>query len=181
MQMRIVFNSLNFWLNELCWYLKKLYTVKHFNPRHSFQLQKKHSKHSMASTSKSTVYYEDVPAGALDEKQFFCSERIVPRKIKPQNIVLRLRDREIYGSRKPGSHFHVAREFYQNVFPNLTIVNVEKPPCFLRKFSPDGKHFIAFSADQTSLEVSANLLKIHFRLLWNYRIFMCRYVFKSLF
>lgn len=32
-------------------------------------------------------------------------------------------------------------------------MNVEKPPCFLRKFSPDGKHFIAFSADQTSLEV----------------------------
>ncbi|GBP31583.1 DET1 homolog [Eumeta japonica] len=62
-------------------------------------------------------------------------------------------DREIYGSRKPGSHFHVVREFYQNVFPNLTIVNVEKPPCFLRKFSPDGKHFIAFSADQTSLEI----------------------------
>lgn len=108
----------------------------------------------MASSSKPTVYYEDVPPGTVDEKEFICTERIVPRKIKPQNIVLRLRDREIYGSRKPGAHFHVAREFYQNVFPNLTIVNVEKPPCFLRKFSPDGKHFIAFSADQTCLEVS---------------------------
>lgn len=99
------------------------------------------------------VFYEDVPPGTLDEEDFFCTEKIVPRKIKPQNIVIRLMDREIYGSRKPGSHFHVVREFYQNVFPNLTIVNVEKPPCFLRKFSPDGKHFIAFSADQTSLEV----------------------------
>ncbi|KOB71938.1 putative de-etiolated-like protein 1 [Operophtera brumata] len=77
---------------------------------------------NMASTSKSTVYYEDLPAGSNNEKEFFCTERIVPRKIKPQNIVLRLRDREIYGSRKPGSHFHVAREFYQNVFPNLTII-----------------------------------------------------------
>lgn len=107
----------------------------------------------MSSTSNSHVYYEDIPPGALNEEDFICTERIVPRKIKPQNIVMRLMDREIYGSRKPGSHFHVVREFYQNVFPNLTIVNVEKPPCFLRKFSPDGKHFIAFSADQTSLEV----------------------------
>lgn len=107
----------------------------------------------MSSTSNAPVYYEDIPPGALNESEFICTERITPRKIKPQNIVMRLMDREIYGSRKPGSHFHVVREFYQNVFPNLTIVNVEKPPCFLRKFSPDGKHFIAFSADQTSLEV----------------------------
>lgn len=109
----------------------------------------------MASTSTPrNVYYEDAPPEAFDKDEFFCTERIVPRKIKPQNIVIRLMNREIYGSKKPGSHFHVVREFYQNVFPNLTIVNVEKPPCFLRKFSPDGKHFIAFSADQTSLEVS---------------------------
>ncbi|CAK1542121.1 unnamed protein product [Leptosia nina] len=100
-----------------------------------------------------SVYYEDIPSGHLNDDDFFCTEKIVPRKIKPQNIVIRLMNREIYGSRKPGSHFHVVREFYQNVFPNLTIVNVEKPPCFLRKFSPDGKHFIAFSADQTSLEI----------------------------
>ena len=37
--------------------------------------------------------------------------------------------------------------------PNFTLVNVEKPPCFLRKFSPDAKRFIAFSADQTCLEI----------------------------
>ncbi|XP_072938300.1 DET1 homolog [Epargyreus clarus] len=105
------------------------------------------------NTDTENVYYEDIPPGALNEEDFICTEKIVPRKIKPQNIVMRLMDREIYGSRKPGSHFHVVREFYQNVFPNLTLVNVEKPPCFLRKFSPDGKHFIAFSADQTSLEI----------------------------
>lgn len=105
------------------------------------------------NTSGQSVYYEDIPPEHLNKDEFFCTEKIVPRKIKPQNLVLRLMDREIYGSRKPGAHLHVVREFYQNVFPNLTIVNVEKPPCFLRKFSPDGKHFIAFSADQTSLEV----------------------------
>ena len=78
---------------------------------------------------------------------------LMPRKIPPQNIVIRLNQRETHGCIKPGTHFHVCRSFYQNVVPNFTIVNVEKPPCFLRKFSPDGKHFIAFSADQTSLEV----------------------------
>lgn len=78
---------------------------------------------------------------------------IPPRKIKPQNVVNRLVHRETFGYWKPGTHFHVARQFYQNVFPNFTVINVEKPPCFLRKFSPDGKYFIAFSADQTSLEI----------------------------
>lgn len=78
---------------------------------------------------------------------------VKPRKVPPQNIVIRLANRQMYAYRKPGTHFHTARQFYQNVFPNFTVINVEKPPCFLRKFSPDGKHFIAFSADQTSLEV----------------------------
>ncbi|KAJ8945429.1 hypothetical protein NQ318_009885 [Aromia moschata] len=73
----------------------------------------------------------------------------------PQNIVIRLNDRQTYAYRRPGTHFQSARRFYQNVFPNFTVINVEKPPCFLRKFSPDGRHFVAFSADQTSLEVYA--------------------------
>ncbi|KAJ8954816.1 hypothetical protein NQ314_007007 [Rhamnusium bicolor] len=76
-----------------------------------------------------------------------------PKKTPPQNIVIRLDNRQIHAYKQPGTHFHLARQFYQNVFPNFTVINVEKPPCFLRKFSPDGKHFIAFSADQTSLEV----------------------------
>ncbi|XP_074650647.1 DET1 homolog isoform X2 [Tubulanus polymorphus] len=77
---------------------------------------------------------------------------IVPRKIPNQNIVHRLLQREIHSS-TAGTQFHIARKLYTNVFPNFTIVNVEKPPCFLRKFSPDGRYFIAFSADQTSIEV----------------------------
>lgn len=81
------------------------------------------------------------------------SDVIMPRAIPPQNIVNRLIKREIYGAVKPGTHFHVARSFHQNVFPNFTIINVEKPPCFLRKFSPNGLYFIAFSSDQTSLEI----------------------------
>ena len=77
---------------------------------------------------------------------------IKPRKIPPQNVVYRLRHREMNLPR-PGTHFHVARSFHTNVFPNFTVVNVEKPPCFLRKFSPNGRYFIAFSLDQTSLEI----------------------------
>lgn len=78
---------------------------------------------------------------------------IKPRKIGPQNVVLRLQQRETWGCAFPGTQVLVARQFYQNVFPNYTVVNVEKPPCFLRKFSPDGKYLVAFSADQTSIEV----------------------------
>lgn len=76
-----------------------------------------------------------------------------PRRVQPQNIVIRLAEREIFGCKKPGTHFHTARRFYQNVFPNYTLINVEKPPCFVRKFSPDGKYLIAFSSDQTCVEI----------------------------
>lgn len=74
------------------------------------------------------------------------------RKIPPQNIVSRLCTRELFYG-KPGTQFLQARQFYTNIFPNFTVANVEKPPCFLRKFSPDGKYFVAFSSDQTSLEI----------------------------
>lgn len=76
---------------------------------------------------------------------------LTPRKIPPQNIVIRLIRRETNAN--SGNHYHVCRSFYQSVVPNFTIVNIEKPPCFLRKFTPDGKYFIAFSSDQTSVEV----------------------------
>ncbi|XP_012273076.1 DET1 homolog [Orussus abietinus] len=78
---------------------------------------------------------------------------IKPRKIGPQNLVIRLRRRETLGCLYPGTQIIDARQFYQNIYPNFTVVNVEKPLCFLRKFSPDGKYLIAFSADQTSIEV----------------------------
>ena len=80
------------------------------------------------------------------------SAGIVPRKLPRQNIVQRLMHREMHRAR-PGTQLHVARQFYTNIFPNFTVVNVEKPPCFLRKFSPSGKYFVAFSSDQTSIEI----------------------------
>ena len=78
---------------------------------------------------------------------------IKKRKIAPQNIIKKLIKREMYGCMKPGTHFHVTREFYQSIFPNFTISNVMVPLCFIRKFSPDGLRFIAFSFDQASIEV----------------------------
>ena len=65
------------------------------------------------------------------------------------------------------------RSFFTNIVPNYTITDVEKPvrhplilplhvmdlnnfmlqSCYLRKFTPDGKRFIAFSQDQTHLEI----------------------------
>ncbi|XP_014786466.1 DET1 homolog [Octopus bimaculoides] len=80
------------------------------------------------------------------------ADEIKPRKIPNQSIVHRVFNRQINFGR-PGVQFNQSRMFYTNVFPNFTIVNVEKPPCFLRKFSPDGHYFIAFSATQTSLEI----------------------------
>lgn len=74
-------------------------------------------------------------------------------RIPVQNIVLRLMHREMYAARQNVSPFHVSRRLHQNICPNFTVVNVEKPPCFLRKFSPDGRHFVAFSSDQTSIEI----------------------------
>nr|SVE76877.1 EOG090X028J [Daphnia lumholtzi]SVE77473.1 EOG090X028J [Daphnia lumholtzi]SVE78103.1 EOG090X028J [Daphnia lumholtzi]SVE78731.1 EOG090X028J [Daphnia lumholtzi] len=75
---------------------------------------------------------------------------LTPRKIPPLNVVIRLIKRET--NVKPGN-YNVCRAFYQTIVPNFTIVNVEKPPCYLRKFTPNGKYFIAFSSDQTSVEV----------------------------
>jgi len=79
---------------------------------------------------------------------------IVPRRIAPQNIIQRLLARELHAGRcRSRNAAPAARIFFTNVFPNYTVINVEKPACFLRKFSPDGRHLIAFSADQTSLEI----------------------------
>ena len=82
------------------------------------------------------------------------TDGIIPRRIPPQNIVQRLLSRELNAGRRRCSNASTtARIFFTNVFPNYTVINVEKPACFLRKFSPDGHNLIAFSADQTSLEI----------------------------
>lgn len=88
----------------------------------------------------------------MDQEDLICSDSIRPRSIKPQNIILRLFKRES-GLYRRGTESTITREFYQNIYPNLTVINIEKPAGFLRKFSPNGKYLIAFSYDQTSLEI----------------------------
>lgn len=86
------------------------------------------------------------------ENDVISTDTIKRRKIKPQNIVCRLLARE-RGVGRAGTNIHTIREFYKNVTPNLTVINVEKRAGFLRKFSPDGKYLIAFTLDQTSLQI----------------------------
>lgn len=87
------------------------------------------------------------------KKSLNCSDELIARKIKPQNIVCHLMRREHGIGQRPGTHQHTIRDFYKCIHPNLTVINVEKPAGFLRKFSPDGKHLIAFTLDQTALEI----------------------------
>ena len=75
------------------------------------------------------------------------------RTIPVQNIALRLRDREVHTISRRSCMFNKTRRFYQNITPNFTCINVEKPACFIRKFTPDGLYLIAFSSDQTSVEI----------------------------
>ncbi|XP_065334852.1 DET1 homolog [Cloeon dipterum] len=83
------------------------------------------------------------------------NDPIPVRKIPPLNLVIRLRHREIHGRsmKSPKSPQNLTRDFYQSVFPNLTLANVDTPPVFLRKFNPIGSHLLAFSSDQTSIEI----------------------------
>lgn len=81
--------------------------------------------------------------------------KLVPRNIPPQNVIHRVIMRETFGTsyHRMTRGVNTSRGFYLNIVPNYTLMNVEKPTCFLRKFSPDGEHFIAFSTYQTALEV----------------------------
>lgn len=77
------------------------------------------------------------------------------KQIPPQNIATRLAGRQMFGgfTSRVGSDKYLQRSMYQSITPNFTVTHVEKPPCFLRKFTPDGKLFVAFSSDQMSVEV----------------------------
>lgn len=87
-----------------------------------------------------------------DNGDSICNESLRKRHIRPQNIVCHLRNRE-HGLFTKSAHSHTIRDFYKCIYPNLSIVNVEKPAGFLRKFSPDGRFLIAFTLDQTALEI----------------------------
>nr|CAG4635318.1 EOG090X028J [Artemia franciscana] len=78
-------------------------------------------------------------------------EVLVPRKIPTQNILLKIRNREL--GQRTLYNLRFERAVYQSVFPNKTFYNVERPSCFFRKFSPCGNYFIAYTADQSGIEI----------------------------
>ncbi|XP_054717126.1 DET1 homolog [Uloborus diversus] len=108
---------------------------------------------SQEITSSKLNYGDSYHPSYLDHQYAHSGQGIYRRKIPNQNIVARLIKRETCFVKPSVSPYYAVRYFHQNVVPNYTIVNIEKPPCFLRKFSPDGKYFIAFSSDQTSIEI----------------------------
>ena len=119
---------------------------KHPSPILRTHLREKQKKHILKSPFLSRNIQENSSSG-------MCNNHFRIRRIPSQNVVSRLHAREIFGSKFRRAGLDTNRGFYTNVFPNYTLVNVEKPPCYLRKFTPDGKRFIAFSQCQTQLEV----------------------------
>lgn len=70
------------------------------------------------------------------------------KKVHRCTILRSLYDRELNGT-----HMNVFKSTCQTVHPNCSILDVKIPTPFLRKFSPDGRHLIAFSNDLASVEV----------------------------
>lgn len=107
-----------------------------------------------SGSSSSMLADSEVPMD-VEEEDDVISGHIPIRKIPPQNLVKRLLHREIHGRsiKSVKSPQNQTRDFYLSVFPNQTLVNVDTPPCFLRKFNPNGSHLLTFSADQTSIEI----------------------------
>ena len=93
-----------------------------------------HKKEKTSSnSSKSNVFSKS------NEKNEECSvfSWLKAKKFVSQNVVTQLFHREI--NLYPKQFLYSTRKFYQNITPNFTVTSVQKPPCVLRKFTPDGK------------------------------------------
>lgn len=146
--------------------LKLNVNKKHLSTKKQFGVRGSKFVYTGANTSRSwnigsntmnttaAAHHHHHCTGTVDTSPPICTAIIRPRRIRPQNIVCRLAARERGGhTGRVGTHMHALREFYTNITPNLSVTNVEKPTGFLRKFSPDGKLLIAFTFDQTALEI----------------------------
>ena len=72
------------------------------------------------------------------------------RRLSSQNLIHRLSLRQV-AIDCPAQAYHRQRSLYQCIVPNHTESNVQVPPGYLRKFSPNGRHLVAFSSDQKSV------------------------------
>lgn len=80
-------------------------------------------------------------------------EKLPKRKLLSQSVVSFLRQRESGLNERRGIRAPEISDFYKCIYPSLTVINVQKPPGFLRKFSPNGQYLIAFTLDQMALEI----------------------------
>ncbi|XP_022146892.1 light-mediated development protein DET1 isoform X1 [Momordica charantia] len=71
---------------------------------------------------------------------------------RSNNVAARIFDRQI-ATPPPGTSFHCARRFYENVVPNHTVYDVECPDHSFRKFTVDGQYLITFSRNHRDLIV----------------------------
>lgn len=71
---------------------------------------------------------------------------------RSNNIAARIFERQIHRP-PPGTTFHRARQFYENLVPSYTIYDVECPDYYFRKFTEDGQYLISFSRDHQELVV----------------------------
>jgi len=85
------------------------------------------------------------------ELETIMRHKLVKKKVD-ENIVMKLRKQQIHGI-KPGARWCHNRNLTQSLFPNLTVGKADKVPGYIKKFTPDGMHLIAFSVDQTSVEI----------------------------
>ena len=72
------------------------------------------------------------------------------RRLASQNIVHRLASRQT-ALDCHAQAYRRQRSLYQCIVPNHTESHVQVPPGYLRKFSPNGRHLVAFSSDQKSV------------------------------
>lgn len=105
----------------------------------------------------------DTWKGPLEKLSYSCVEnlrgmmkeyisKLKRRTRNSENFQILLFNRE-NGLRSNVSNRRNHQEFYKCITPNLSIVAVEAPAIFLRKFTPDGRYLLAFSQDQYSLLV----------------------------
>jgi len=77
----------------------------------------------------------------------------ISRKRSSQPTLLqRLQARETTRC-KPSTSCLQSRKFYQNVFPNHTVYNVEVPNCFIKKFTSDGEHLLCFTKNLQGIQL----------------------------
>jgi de-etiolated-1 len=78
------------------------------------------------------------------------------RKSRPINIVATLKKRELGANNfntTRESNFQLIKRIYLSIYPSLTIINVKIPNCYLKKFTPDGQHLVAYNQTLTGIHV----------------------------